>query len=155
MNIQGGTLGGLTALSLEAQHNAGGLEEAFLMKKFRVCYAAEGIEVSDNVMLVLTRGQLSVADVGAGLAVVDSPEDDYAVAQATVRRIIDLVMVPNHGGATGTHGLGFTWDVDLPSKGLPFGEREGWELFLFNPSTSPWVTGSVHNCTNKIWGIFL
>ncbi len=155
VNVQGGTLGGLTALLLEGAHNTTALERAFLMKKMRVCYSAEGLEVSDNVMILLTRGNISTADAEAALAVDDNVEDDYQIAQATIRRVVDLVAVPSTGGQTGTHGLSFTWDVDLPSKGIPFEEGEGWILFIFNPSTSAWVTGSIHNCTNKIWGVYL
>ncbi len=153
--VAGGTLGGLTALLLEGAHNTTGLERAFLMKKMRVCYIAESVNDTDNVMLLLTRGNISTADAEAALAVDDNVEDDYQIAQATIRRVVDLVVVPSMGGATGTHGLGFTWDVDLPSKGIPFNEGEGWIVFLFNPSTAAWVTGSIHSATSKIWGVYL
>ncbi len=151
----GGTLGGLTAIAIETAHNTTGMERAFLMKKMRVCYSAEGLEVSDNVMLLLSRGNISVTELAAALAVDDNVEDDYQLAQATIRRCVDLVMVPSMGGQTGTHSLAYTWNVDLPRKGIPFEEGEGWFLAIFNPSTSAWVTGSIHNVTSKIWGVYL
>lgn len=156
VGLAGSTLGGLSALALELGHEATNLVRAFLMKKMRVCYSASGIASGDNVMLVLSRGNISVAELSVAMgSETVSPGDDYQRHQGTVRRVVDQVMVPNTGGATGTHALGFTWDVDLPSKGIPFAENEGWFISVVNPQNAAWTTGSLHSVTSRIWGVWL
>lgn len=159
------TLGAGAAVLISGPY-AGTTTAGFLMKKISgycaIEFSADGATPDDFPLLVLAYGDNTVTEVQNALILEEvDPTDDHLVNQATVRRIVGA-MGPTYGihhenDANNAHQ---TWHfdlkkMDLPSKGLPFGEGVGWQWLIWNPTNSAYTTGALAHLWARYHGVWL
>ncbi len=162
-----GTLAAVTLVAVDdGTYSGSSLTAGFLMKKIRgtafVEFSSDGATPDDFPMLVLAYGDKSMSDLSTAMILEEpNPAVDHLVNQATVRAIVDAIgprNVTHHENDANNANQTYTFDLSefvLPKTGMPFPEGVGWQLAIFNPTSSAYTTGAICTLWAKYLGVWL
>lgn len=134
--------------------------QAYLLKKARSSVVWNPEDIDDVICIVLGYGDPSVAEIGLAMfsnALDPASHDDYLAGQQSVRRVIDFRVMPGGSQSNALGGaLSLQIDWDLPSKGIPFAQDDGPQLYIWNLRTTA-TSGSATavNSVTRWWGALM
>lgn len=154
-----GALAAQTALQVVNQYAGANLTRTFLMKKARVTYAIKALTNDENIVIGMARGTATVTQIKDALEEdIDPESSDYLEKQGSVRMVIWESIRQVMQNAEGNGGpVCDSYEFQLGGgRGIPFQENEGWQWFVYNPTTgSALTTGSSSRFQNVYYGAWL
>ena len=165
-NVTIGALAAFSAIALTTAYAGTNITRGFLMKKMQGSITIEGLAsgaANDDIpLLFLCYGDTSAAEAAAA-AITEQPDAsvDTLIDQATVRRIAGVLaptMIIQNENDANPADVTIVFDLskmDLPSKGMPFAEGQGWNFQLFNPTAAAFTTGGVGHTWARYFGVWL
>ncbi len=155
---QGGTalatLAPAIAVSVVTTHGTG-LLNAFLMKKARGTLWIDDMDASDMLIVGMARGDATITEIKAALENADVARD--RTGQASIRQVVnETLTLIWRDAAAGDVRQSMEIEVSLGGgKGIPFGEGQGWQWFVYNAGANAQVAGALFNMEMTYYGAWL
>ncbi len=154
-----GTLAARTALALDTDFNA--ITNTFLMKRYRVMIYAEGLTSAEGPICVgIARGDATVAEIATAMLANNrnGPSDTTGMLTQDSAWVVaqNSIIMATLGGSVLSHReFSSEWMPVGGSKGIPWQEGSGWQLFVFNLDNAALGSGAIIKGIVQYQGVWL